>query len=715
MRFLPGIVDVQVNLAARTLAVEREEGSSPPDVPGAVRRAGYGAIPVAPLPASSAGEQRQEPEVVWLQIRLAVAIFFGMSAMLPSIVVYLGAVDAAEARVHWALAAASGALSVPVVFFSGWPFLTRALSSVRRLAPGMDLLVASGALATFVYSVVVLARGSSAVYFDTAAGIVTFLLIGRLLESLARKRSLNAVDLLHALSPSAAHLLQVDGGVTDVETESVATGARILVRPGERVPLDGRVVSGTSHLDRSLLTGESMPVSVGEGDAVEAGTLNQRGALILDVTRAVGERALDRIAGMVDELLARRAPMQALADRVAARLTLVALIVAVLTGIALLLWGRGVELALLRSVSILVIACPCALGLATPMAVLVAAGRAARRGILFRDAATIERTADVTAVLLDKTGTLTQGRPAVVDVLPQGAWSAEDVLASAAIAESGSEHPIARAVVARMAPKYEHGEAHVIPGGGVVWRAETGRTIRVGTGAFLEAEGVSGVREPARCSTVAHVAVDEEWLGTIVVADPVRPEAAAAITDLRALGVRVALVSGDSDAPTQDVAARVGITEVSSACSPDDKAEYVAAARRTGDVVAFVGDGLNDGPALAAADVGIAVSGATDVASAAAGVTLRAGGVERLVEALELARATRRTMRQNLGWAIGYNAVAIPFAGAGLVPPSFAALAMAASSLSVIANSMRLARGRHVRTSSAPRRVASQPNHPAPP
>jgi P-type E1-E2 ATPase len=248
--------------------------------------------------------------------------------------------------------------------------------------------------------------------------------------------------------------------------------------------------------------------------------------------------------------------------------------------------------------------------------------------------------------------------------------------------------------VARSTPKYENGETQVIPGAGVVWRAEQGRTIRVGTRAFLEAQGVAGVGAVNRRSTVAHVAVNDAWIGTLVVADPVRPEARAAIADLRALGLRVALVSGDSLAATENVASQVGIAEVRAACSPDEKAAVVAAAQGTGDVVAFVGDGLNDGPALAAADVGVAVSGATDMASAAAGVTLRAGGVERLVEALELARATRRTMRQNLGWAIGYNALAIPFAAAGLVPPSVAALAMAASSLSVIANSMRLAAGR---------------------
>jgi heavy metal translocating P-type ATPase len=696
VRVVPGILEASVNFAAGTLAIRARDGERP-DVTAAVQAAGYDLLPVDGRPTVS------DPEAVWLRVRLAVAVFFAMSAMLPSVVLYT---DAAGAATRWWLAAASGALTVPVVFFSGWPFLARAVRSLRRLDPGMDLLVTTGALATFVYSAVALAAGSSAVYFETAGAIVTFLLVGRVLDDAARRRGLSAVTLLHALSPPVAHVLDVDGRGGDVGTGEVPRGARVLVRPGERVPLDGKVVAGTSHLDRSLITGESMPAAVGEGDLVEAGTLNQHGALVLEVTAAVGARALDRIAASVDRLLSRRAPLQALADRVAARLTVTVLAVAGLTGALFLATTGDAALALLRAVAVLVIACPCALGLATPMAVVVAAGRAASRGILFRDAAVIERAAAVTSVLLDKTGTLTMGRPAVVDVLPVAPYRREEVLALAAIAEAGSEHPIARAILSAAAPPREPGVTRVVPGGGVVRRGADGRELRAGTRAFLEAEGVRGITDPPAPATVVHVADGATWAGTILVADPLRDGAAGAVAALRALGLRVGLVTGDRAAVAEEVARAAGIDEVHAGRAPEEKARLVTAAQERGEVVAFAGDGLNDGPALAAADAGVAVEDATDVARAAAAVTLRSGGVERLAEALALARATRRTMRQNVAWAIGYNLVAIPAAIAGLVSPALAALAMAASSLSVIASSLRLAK--------APR-VLIRARRPAPP
>jgi heavy metal translocating P-type ATPase len=694
---VPGIAEAHVNFAAGMLSVRAELGDEGvAKVEAAVRALGFDVT----LPKRSERADRatteatnaDDRELRDIAIRLAVAAFFAMTAMLPAIVVYLGAVDAGDRYALRALAAASGVLTVPVVFYSGWPFLSRAARSIAQRAPGMDLLVSSGALVAFSFSVVSLARGSSDVYFDTAGGIVTFLLVGRLLERLARKKSLGAVRLLQTLSPPMAHRIEAGGLVVDVATEVVPIGARVEVRPGERVPLDGVVVDGRSTVDRSLVTGESMPVAVAPDDLVEAGTLNQLGRIAIEVTRPVGARALDRIAGAVERLLARRAPTQALADGVAAKLTAIvialALMVAVYFG-----WRGDASLAMTRAVSVLVVACPCALGLATPMAVVVAAGAAARRGILFRDAATIERAASVTAVLLDKTGTLTEGRPGVVDVVPARGRTREDVLATAALAERGSEHPIARAIVASAPPApIEDGTITAVPGAGAVFAGTDGKDVRVGSRAFLESSGTSGIADPAASGTVAHVASDGVWIGAVVISDPLRAGAARAIESLRERGLRVEMVTGDRESAAEAIARAVGCLPFHAGQSPLHKARVVARLKRSREVVAFVGDGLNDGPALAAADVGAAVEGATDVASAAAGVVLRSGGVERLVEALDLAIATRRVMRQNVAWAVVYNAVALPAAIAGFVSPPLAALAMGASSLSVVLSSWRLAR-----------------------
>lgn len=701
-----GVTEAHVNFAAATLGVRVEGGASTLEsVAHLVRGMGFEVQTTKPSPAArgesvdggidafAEPEDPTERELIWLEVRLAVAGFFAMTAMLPSIVVYLGAVDASDARALYYLAIASGALTTPVVFFSGWPFISRAIRSVRHLSPGMDLLVASGALSAFSYSVVALARGSSDVYFDTAGGIVTFLLLGRLVERLARKRSVSAVQLLHALSPPFAHLVDDTARTREVATKSVVVGARVEVRPGERIPLDGRVLSGESSVDRSVITGESMPVAIVAGACVEAGALNQVGVIVLEVTRVVGERALDRVAQAVERLLGRRAPMQALADRVAASLTALVLGIAVLVAVLGLFVFDDAALAMNRAVAVLVVACPCALGLATPMAVLVAAGHAASRGVLFRDAETLERAAEVTTVFFDKTGTLTEGQPAVIEVRPNEGYGRVEVLTLAALAERGSEHPIARAICAAAPPSTPtEGTTRVVPGAGTGFRGMDGRRVWVGTRAFLESVGVSGVVDPVTRSTVAHVALESTWIGAIVVSDPLRAGARRAVDALRARGLRLALLTGDRVEVADDIAGAIGIKDVHAACSPNDKARLVEQASRRGEIVAFVGDGLNDGPALAAAEVGIAVEGATDVAAAAAGMALRAGGIERLVEALDLARATRRVMRQNLAWAFAYNALAIPAAIAGLVSPAFAALAMAASSLSVVANSLRLSR-----------------------
>ncbi|MDF2697204.1 MAG: Lead, cadmium, zinc and mercury transporting ATPase, partial [Labilithrix sp.] len=357
-------------------------------------------------------------ELVGLRIRLAASVFFCMNAMLPALVLYVGAVEDSDIRARWWLAFATGVLTLPTLVFGGWPFLVGAVRSLRQRAPGMDLLVSLGAVATFVYSAALLALGSPDVYFDTSGAIVMFLLLGRLIERSARKRGVDAVRSLLSLSPPTAHAVDVGGVEADVDARTVEAGARIRIRPGERIPLDGRIETGESYVDRALLTGESRPSRVTSGDVVEAGSLNLDGVLLLEVTNTVGSRALDRIARAVDGLLARRAPLQALADRFAERLTVTVLVTAAVTALMNRALTGSTSTALLRAVAVLVVACPCALGLATPMALLVAAGRAARRGILFRDGDAIERAARVDSIVFDKTGTLTTGAPTVTDVLP---------------------------------------------------------------------------------------------------------------------------------------------------------------------------------------------------------------------------------------------------------------------------------------------------------
>ncbi|AKU98542.1 Lead, cadmium, zinc and mercury transporting ATPase [Labilithrix luteola] len=687
-----GVATATVNYAAGTLSLEWD----PRHFDAARAKARIEALGYR---AHERGGDNTEEELVGLRIRLALSAFFCMNAMLPSLVLYVGAVDASDARARWWLAFATGVLTLPTLAFGGAPFLAGAVRSLRQHAPGMDLLVSLGAVATFAYSAVVLSLGSSDVYFDTSGMIVTFLLLGRLIERSARKRGIDSVHSLLSLSPPLAHRIDDGGLETDVDARTVEPGARIRIRPGERVPLDGRVETGESYVDRSLLTGEARPLRVASGDLVEAGTLNHDGVLLLEVTNAVGSRALDRIAGAVDRLLARRAPMQALADRFAAKLTVVVLVTAALTALVNRALTGSTSIALLRAVAVLVVACPCALGLATPMALLVAAGRAARRGILFRDGDAIERAARIDSIVFDKTGTLTTGAPIVTDLLPAPGVTRDELVASAALAEQGSEHPFARAIRASTeAPLVLAGAARTFPGKGVEWRGTDGTLIRVGAFLFVRELASAAAPDlhaphtiPASKSAV-HVASAGRWLGTILVADAVRADAAGAASALHRRGIACAIASGDREEVVADVAHRLGITAARGAVDPEEKAAMLEVSRREGRVVAFIGDGLNDGPAIAAADCGIAAHGATDVALGAAHVVIRAEGISHVVEALDLARKTRRVMKQNLGWALGYNVIAIALASAGLVTPVMAAAAMATSSITVVLNSLRLGR-----------------------
>ncbi len=673
---LPSVSRAEVNYAAELATIE----SAGDDVQSAVEQR------IRDLGYTTAEPRGASDDDTALSIRLAITAFFTVSAMTPSSVVLFGTSGTESPTTARILAVASAVLALPALIVGGGPLLVRAIRSVRARAPGMDLLVAAGALVTFVHSLVVLVRGGHEVYFDTAAMIVLFALLGRVLERRARRRGVGAVRALDALVPNRAHL--VDRGtahVRDVAVESLEVSDLVRVRAGERVPVDGSVREGASLVETAILTGEWAPRAISTGDRVTAGFLLHDGTLLVEVERAAGRREVDLIRRAVDDLMSSRAPMQRMADTLAARLAWVVLTLALLTLIVVgVRTGFGPE-AWLRAVAVVVIACPCALGLATPMVITVAAARAASRGVLFRDAEALEAAASVDRVFLDKTGTITEGRPRIVSVTTVSGIDRDEILGIASALEAGVEHPIARALREAAAPRALPLAITVVPGHGVIGRGAS--TWIIGSARFLRTRGIDVA--VADGSTAVHVARDGALVATIVFEDAMRAHSARAVASL----ARPALVTGDARSAAAGIAAEVGIAELYAEVTPLEKASIVEAARARGERVAFVGDGLNDGPALAAANVGIAVHGATELAAECARVVLVGGGVEQVHTALAIARAARRVMRQNLAWAIGYNLVAIPAAASGRLSPAIAAAAMAASSLSVVLNSLRDYRG----------------------
>jgi Cu+-exporting ATPase len=604
-------------------------------------------------------------------------------------------------------------LATPVVFGPGARFFRLALAAARHRTADMNTLVSLGLLSSWGYSTVaLLAPGlflhaehgeAPHLYFEAGAAIVSFVLLGKWMESRAKKRLSDAVRGLVALVPRTAVRLRGEHE-EEVTVQSLAPGDLVLVRPGERVPTDGQVERGSSAVDESMLTGESLPVDKVPGDPVYGGTLNQEGAIVLRATRTGRETALARIVAAVEQAQGSKAPVAQLADRVSAVFVPTVLVLALLTGVVWLALGP-VAVAVERMVAVLVIACPCALGLATPAAVAVGTGRGAELGVLIKGGAALEAASRVDCVLFDKTGTLTSGHPVLTDVVAVGIGE-QELLSLVASVESASEHPLARALsqgaTARGASARPVEAFLTLPGSGVQGRVG-GALVQIGTSAWLSVRGleVQGLEAQAEAlarlgRTPSFVVRDGELVGLLAVADTPTPEARATVALLLAQGIEVAMVTGDRRATAEAVAAQLGIERVMAEVKPEDKARVVAAERARGRVVAMVGDGLNDAPALAAADVGIAVSSATDIAAAAADITLLRGGIGALPVALSLSRATLGTIRQNLFWAFVYNVIGIPVAagvlyGAGiLLSPVWASAAMSMSSVSVLANSLRL-------------------------
>ncbi|KRG87457.1 copper ABC transporter ATPase [Stenotrophomonas acidaminiphila] len=611
-------------------------------------------------------------------------------------------------------------LAAPVVLWAGAPFFQRGWQSLVHRSPNMWTLIGLGTGAAFVYSVVAtvapgvfpasfVSMGRVNVYFEAAAVIISLTLLGQMLELRARSQTSAAIRSLLGLAPKTARRVREDGTEEDVPLTHVQVGDRLRVRPGEKVPVDGIVLEGASALDESMLTGEPLPVTKRAGDRLIGATLNTSGALLMRCERVGTDSVLSQIVQMVAQAQRSKAPLQRMADGVAGWFVLAVVGVAIVTFFAWGLFGpaQGWVFGLINAVSVLIIACPCALGLATPMSIMVATGRGASQGILFRDAAAIENLRKVDTLIVDKTGTLTEGRPAFDRVVPAEGFAAEEVLRLAASLDQGSEHPLADAIVRQAR---EQGIAldaveQFDSGSGIgVQGRVAGRSLALGNTALMARLGVAVevLAAPAEAlrregASVMHLAVEDRLAGLLAVSDPVKASTPEALSALHAAGIRIVMATGDGVTTARAVAARLGIDEVHGEVKPEDKLALVERLQAEGRVVAMAGDGINDAPALARADVGIAMGTGTDVAMNSAQVTLVKGDLRGIAVARGLSQATVANMRQNLAFALVYNGLGVPLAAGVLYPltgwllsPMFAALAMSLSSASVVGNALRL-------------------------
>jgi P-type Cu+ transporter len=690
-----------------------------------IRQIGPGSCPICGMalePENAAhAEEGPNAELVdmtrrfWIGLALTIPVFaLEMGGHLTGLTMWLG-----QATSNWV----QFALATPVVLWAGWPFFVRGWQSLVNRSLNMFTLIAMGTGIAWLYSVVAtvapqmfppafqIGAGAVAVYFEAAAVITVLVLLGQVLELRARENTGGAIRALLNLAPKIAHRVRTDGSTDEVALDQVMKGDRLRVRPGESIPVDGAVIEGRSNVDESMVSGEPIPVAKAIGDKVIGGTMNQTGSFVMEAQRVGAETMLSQIVDMVAKAQRSRAPIQRLADQVSGWFVPAVIAIASIAFIAWSIWGPEPRFSfgLIAAVAVLIIACPCALGLATPMSIMVGVGRGAQAGVLIKDAEALERLEKIDTVVVDKTGTLTEGRPKVVAIEALSATNKDDLLRFAAALERSSEHPLAAAIV-RAAEESgltipAVGAFAAVTGKGVTGTVD-GRKIGIGNAKLfadlrLATSALDAMAERLRAegATAIYVAVDGVPAGVVAVADPIKPSTPDAIAQLKASGVRVVMLTGDNKTTADAVARKLGIDEVIADVLPDQKSAIVQKLRAEGRVVAMAGDGVNDAPALAAAEVGIAMGTGTDVAIQSAGVTLVKGDLSGIVRARRLSAAVMSNIRQNLFFAFVYNAAGVPIAAGVLYPafgvlldPIIAAAAMALSSVSVIANALRLRR-----------------------
>ncbi|HHW61661.1 MAG TPA: copper-translocating P-type ATPase [Syntrophomonadaceae bacterium] len=691
---IEGVEEAAVNLSTRRASVRYRGELSPATIVEAIEKIGYEAYPI-----DDTATLHESKELDSLYRTFWISLFLSLPLMANMILMVTGIESRVLGNFYF-----QAILATLVQFGIGYRFYRQAYLAVKSGGTNMDVLVVLGTTAAYFYSLYngLALHEWNHTYFESSATIITLILLGKYWEEKAKWRTTESLRALHSLQPATA-TVQEGSELKELDIRALRLGDHVLVRPGERIPVDGQVIEGVASVDESLLTGESLPIAKRTGDFVVGGSMNQNGSILVEVQRLGADTMLSRIVKIVEDAQTHKAPIQRLADQVAAVFVPAVLGVALLTLVLHLLYQHPADLALRSMVAVLVIACPCALGLATPTAIMVGTGRGASQGILIKNGEILERTHKVSAVIFDKTGTLTRGQPELTDVLPLQGDSVRDILFMAAIAEKRSEHPMSQAIMQAAAqqgldtiPDPDHFEN--IVGYGITAQSH-GKNIVLGNEALMEREGIAYKDQQTKSTalqqagkTVMFLAVNGELIALLAVSDPIKEEAATVVDKLKNNGMQVYMLSGDREQTARAIAAQVGIEHVLAEIPPERKAEEVRRIQQQGETVLMVGDGVNDAPALAVADLGIAIGTGTDVAAETADMVLVSGDLRGIITALSLSKNTLRIIKQNLFWAFFYNIIGIPVAAMGFLSPIIAGAAMAFSSVCVVSNSLRLHR-----------------------